>query len=93
MLRRRAESNAVGYKEGEIGDLAISYRGEKKVKLEGDTAKVAPLSANPPPTAAPPAAYSRDRVRKKEWGEKEKTPKESRAKEKGNPKDDRRGRK
>ena len=48
-------------KWGTLGILKFPYRGEKKVKLEGDTAKVAPVSAKPPPPAAPPSTYSRDR--------------------------------
>ena len=46
------------------GTLEISkfaYRGEKKVKLEVDTERVAPSSAKPPPPEPPPT-YSRDRA-------------------------------
>ena len=41
--------------------LVFPYYGEKKVKLEVGTKRVAPVSAKPPPPA-PPYAYSSDRV-------------------------------
>ena len=61
-----------------------------KVKLEEDTTRVAPVSAKPPPPAAPPSTYSRDRVAEKgaEKG-KEKIPNQRGANEKENPKEER----
>ena len=73
-----------------LATLEFAYRGEKKVKLERDTEKVAPASAKPPPPEAPPSTYSRDKDAEKGVGKgkgKGKTPKESREKEKGHRKE------
>ena len=73
-------------KWGTLEILKFAYRGEGEVKLEGDTGKVAPVSANPPPPEAPPSTYSRDRAAEKDRNKgKEKIPKESRSKEKEGP--------
>ena len=43
-----------------MGNLKFAYHGEKKVKLEVDTTRVAPVRAKPPPK--PPSAFSIDKV-------------------------------
>ena len=43
-----------------LENLKFDYHGEKKAKLEVDTARVAPVSAKPPPK--PPSAFSSDKV-------------------------------
>ena len=50
-------------KWGTLANLKFAYRGEKKVKLEVVTARVAPSSANPPPK--PPSTFSSDNVEAK----------------------------
>ena len=63
--------------------MKFAFQGQKKVKLEGDVAKVAPSSmsapppqsANPPP--APPAKFGSDRV-EPEGESREKIPEEKR---------------
>ena len=49
-------------KWGALEILGFSYRREKKVKIEVDTARVAPVIAKTSPPAAQPPTYSRDRA-------------------------------
>ena len=53
-------------KWGTLGDLEFAYHGEKKAKLEVDTARVSPLSAEPQPK--PQSTLSSDKVAGKERG-------------------------
>ena len=53
--------------------LKFAYHGEKKVEVEEDVAKVAPLSAKEPgsakpPPPAPPPTFSSDRAAEKGGG-------------------------
>ena len=68
-------------KWGALEILGFSYRREKKVKIEVDTARVAPVSAKPP-TPDPPPTYSSDRAVGKDRGNGKGIPKERRTKEK-----------
>ena len=58
----------LGIMWGALEILKFAYRGEKKVKLERDTASVEPVSAKPPPPAALPSTYSRDRAAERAAG-------------------------
>ena len=51
-----------------IGNMQFSYHGEKKIKIEEDTTRVAPLSPKPPPPK-PPSTYSSDKPAEKGAGE------------------------
>ena len=65
MLGRRVDRNADGCKVGNFGKFGISYHGEEKANLEVDTARVAPVSAKPPPPK-PPSTLSSDKVAEKD---------------------------